>query len=251
MKKIVALSVLSFGLLGINQSRADILFSDNFNSYSPGNLVGQGSWAAHSGAGAKPVQVSGGAITLQQSAGSGEDVNHALGATMGAGNTWYYSFDVTASGSSAEVYFAMFLQGTSNFEGKLFVEPFAGSDFTLGISGSASTGPTTWGTGLSFGTDYRVVVAFNYDTKLASLWVNPTSEASPSVSNTGSFQDAATAIAFRQATPTSNSSQIIDNLVVATSFQEALTGVSVPESSSLALILIGGLAGLVALRRKR
>jgi hypothetical protein len=251
MKKIVVISVLSFGLLGINQSQANILYSDNFDSYTSANLVGQGGWAAHSGAGAKPVQVSGGAISLQQSSGSGEDVNLPLGATMGAGDIWYYSFDLTASGSSAEVYFAMFLQSTSNFEGKLFIEPFSGSDFTLGISGSASTGPTTWGSGLSFGTDYRVVVGFNYATELATLWVKPTSDASPSISNTGSYQDAATAIAFRQATPSSSSSQIIDNLVVATTFQEALTGVSVPEPSSLVLVLVGGLAGLVAWRRNR
>jgi hypothetical protein len=250
MKKIVVVSLLSFGLWGICQTQASVLFSDNFNSYSPGNLVSQGGWAAHSAAGIKPVQVSGGAITLQQSSGSGEDVNHNLGATMGAGDTWYYSFDVTVAGSGAEDYFAMFMQGTSFFEGKLFIEPFTGSDFTFGVSGSASTGPTTWGTGLNFGTDYRIVVSFDYNTELATLWVNPTSVASPSISNTGTFQDAATAIAFRQATPASISSQTIDNLVVATSFQEALTGVSVPEPTSLALGLVGGLAGLVALRRK-
>ena len=87
MKKIVVLFVLSFVLLGINQSQANILFSDNFNSYSPGNLVGQGGWAAHSAAGLTPVQVSGGTISLVQGSGSREDVNHDLGAIMGAGDT--------------------------------------------------------------------------------------------------------------------------------------------------------------------
>lgn len=247
MKKFVVVSLLSFGLWGIGQSQASVLFSDNFNSFSPGNLVGQGSWAAHSAAGVTPVQVSGGTISLDQGAGSREDVNHVLGATMGPGDTWYYSFDATVSADSSLVYFAMLLQGTSNFEGKLFVAPFAGSDFTFGVSGSASTGETTWATGLNFGTTYKVVVSFNYDTEVATLWVNPTSQASTSINNTGSFQDAATAIAFRQATG-STSVQQIDNLIVGTTFNDV---VPVPEPSTLALGLVGGFAGLVALRRKR
>jgi hypothetical protein len=248
MKKIVVLSVLSLFIVGIPQSRASILYSDNFNSFSDGNLVGQGSWTAHSGAGSIPVLVSGGAISLNQGSGSREDVNVPVGATMGVGDTWYYAFDATVSGGSTAVYFAMFMQGTSNFEGKLFIEPFTGYDFTFGISGGSET-VVNWGSGLTFGTDYRVVVSFNYDTKFSQLWVNPVSMASPSISTTGNFQNAATAFAFRQAA--GNSSQVIDNLVVATSFQEAFTGVAVPEPSTFALAIAGGLACLAALRRKQ
>jgi len=248
MKKFVVLSVLSLGLLGINQSQANILFSDNFNSYSSGNLVGQGGWAAHSAAGLTPVQVSGGAISLVQGSGSREDVNHGLGATMGAGDTWYYSFDVSVSGFSNIVYFSLFLQGTGNFDGKLFIAPSTASDFTFGLSGSSSSPATTWGTPLTYGTPYRIVVSYAFDTKAVSLWVNPLNQASASISDTSNFQDAVTAIAFRQAS--ASNTEVIDNLVVATTFQEALTGVSVPEPSTLALALVGGLAGLVALRRK-
>jgi len=235
------------------ESQASILYQDNFDSYTPGNLVGQGVWAAHSGAGLKPVQISAGAITLQQSAGSGEDVNAALGATMGAGDSWYYSFDVSVTGSSAENYFAMFMQGTSLFEGKLLVEPFAGSDFTFGVSGSANTvalGASTWGTGFTFGSTHRIVVGLNYDTKTATLWVDPASQTSTSLSNIGLYQNAVTSIAFRQSSPTSANYQVIDNLVVATSFQEALTGVAVPEPSTLAMAALGGFA-LLSLGFKR
>ncbi len=240
-------------IVSVHTTKADVLFSTNFNGYADGNLVGQDNWAAHSGAGNKPVQVSGGAITLQQSSGSGEDVNHDLGATMGAGDNWFYSFDVTVNGSSAENYFAMFLQGTGNFEGKLFVEPFTGSDFTFGISGSASTvaaGASTWATGLNFGTDYKVVVGFDYDSEVATLWVDPTSESSPSISNTGSFQDAATAIAFRQSSPTSDNSQTIDNLIVGTSFSDVVPAAA-PEPSTLALAALGGVTCLFGFRRRR
>jgi PEP-CTERM motif len=249
MKKIVVLSMLCIGFLGINQSQANILFSDNFNSYSSGNLVGQGGWAAHSAAGLIPVQVSGGAISLVQGSGSREDVNHDLGATMGAGDTWYYAFNVSVSGFSNIVYFASFLQGTANYEGRLFVGPSTGSDFTFGLSGTSSSMVSSWGTPLTYGTPYRVVVSYAFDTQAVSLWVNPVNQASTSISDTGSFQDAVTAISFRQAS--ASNTEVIDNLVVATTFQEALTGVSVPEPSTLALGLLGGLAGLVALRRKR
>jgi hypothetical protein len=92
------------------------------------------------------------------------------------------------------------------------------------------------------------VVSYAFDTKAVSLWVNPLNQASASISDTSNFQDAVTAIAFRQAS--ASNTEVIDNLVVATTFQEALTGVSVPEPSTLALALVGGLAGLVALRRK-
>ena len=53
-------------------------FVEDF-SYADGNLVGNGGWAAHSGAGNSPVQVSGGQITLNQGSGSREDVNRSIG----------------------------------------------------------------------------------------------------------------------------------------------------------------------------
>jgi hypothetical protein len=244
MKKFVVLSVLSFGLLGINQSQANILFSTNFNGYANGNIVGQDNWAAHSGSGSLPVQVVNGAFVLNQGSGSREDVNHGLGATMGAGDTWYYSFDVSVSGGNTSVYFAMFLQGTTIFDGRLYVTSFSGSDFTFGIGGS-SLGPT-WASGFSFNTVNKIVVSYDYTSKNATLWVNPTSSGSTSITYNTGYSDAVTAIAFRQAA--GNSVETIDNLVVGTTFNDV---VPVPEPSTVALGLVGGLAGLVALRRKR
>jgi hypothetical protein len=249
MKKIVILSLLAVNSLILsNISQASVLFSDNFSSYTNGNLVGQGGWAAFSAAGSTPVQVSGGSISLDQGAGSREDVDHDLGATLGTGDTWYYSMNVDVTANSSLVYFAMFLQGTGNFEGKLFVAPSTvGGDFVFGITGSASAAPTTWGTGLSFGTDYQIVVSYDFDTTNATLWVDPTSQSSTSVSNIGSFDDAATAIAFRQGTG-STSIQTIGNLIVGTTFGDVTPA---PEPSSIALATLGGLGYLIALRRKR
>jgi len=244
MKKIVVVSLLSFVLWGTCHSQAGVLFSANFDGYANGNLVGQDNWAAHSAAGLVPVQVVNGAIVLNQGSGSREDVNHDLGATMGAGDTWYYSFDASVSGGNTSVYFAMFLQGTTSFVGRLYVTPFSGSDFTFGLGGSSLA--STWASGFSFNTVNKIVVSYDYSSQIATLWVNPTSPSSTSITYNTTFSDAISAIAFRQAA--GNSSQTIDNLVVGTSFNDV---VPVPEPSTLALGLVGGLAGLVALRRKR
>lgn len=248
MKKLLFLSTIVLAV-SLVKSQADILYQDDFNSYADGNLVGQGGWAAHSGAGNKPVQVSAGTITLEQSAGSGEDVNHDLGATMGAGDKWFYSFDVSVSGSDSTVYFAHFLAGTF-YDGKLYVTPSTGPDFTFGLGSSSSSTAVNWASDLSFNHNYQVVLAYDYDSGDSTLWVDPTSEASTSITYDGSYSDAVTAMAFRQASPSSDNYQAIDNLVVATTFQEALTGVPVPEPATTALAALGGLA-LIGMGLKR
>lgn len=231
-------------------SKANVLYSTDFSTYTDGNLDGQDGWAAYSGAGNKLIQVSGGAITLEQSSGSGEDVSHDLGATIGAGDTWYYSFDLSVTASSTPIsstYFALFLQGTSAFEGKLYVDPFTGSDYTLGIQGGNET-RVDWSTGLNFASTHNVVVSFDYDTMLTTLWIDPTSESSTSVTTTGTYQDSATAFAFRQST--GNSFETIDNLKVGTTFADVVPG-AVPEPSTLAIASLGGLSCLLLFRKKR
>ena len=66
--------------------------------YSDGNLTNKAPWAAHSGGGTNPVQVSSGTIVLN---GTGEDVYAPVGVDMGAGEVWTMSFDVTVSGIGA------------------------------------------------------------------------------------------------------------------------------------------------------
>jgi hypothetical protein len=241
------LTVLTVGVLQLN-SQAARFYGETF-SYPDGALTTMSSplWTAHSGAGAKPVQVNSGAITLQQNAGSGEDLNRTTGFTMGAGDTWYAGFDVTVTGGNTDVYFASFLEGTSNFQDRTFVtSALSGGDFTLGL-GTGSTATAKWGTGLSFATTYRVVIAYSYDTKVNTLWVNPVLESDTSISLTSTYQSPITAFAIRQASPTSGSYQVIDNLAVGNSFADVVT---IPEPSSLALGVLG-IAGLALARRRK
>jgi len=124
----------------------------------------------------------------------------------------------------------------------LYVTPSTGHDFTFGLGSSSSSTAVNWASDLSFNHDYRVVIAYDYDSGDSTLWVDPTSEADTSITYDGAYSDAVTAMAFRQAYPSSDNFQVIDNLVVATTFQEALTGIPVPEPATMALAALGGLA---------
>jgi len=196
------------------------------------------------------VQVNGaGKAVIAQGAGSREDVNVPLGATISAGQIYYASFDVLIAGTApvTNVYFAHFKDAGagSNFNGRVFATTaVAGGDFTFGISDAVGTTPSaTFGSDFSFGTTYRLVVAYNFDLGTSQLWVNPTSMASPSITSTDvdTLQAMAT-FAFRQAA--GNTTQTIDNLAVATTFSEV-----VPEPSAALLVVIS-IATLAFRRRK-
>src|SRR5688572_806431 len=207
-----------FGLSSI--ASAAVLIDDSF-TYTDGNLVGNdpaigGACGEHSGAGAVPVQVSGGQISIAQGAGSREDVNSVYegGFVAGAGTKLYSAYDLTVNDPGAAItsaYFSHFMQGTTIFPARVWVTTPTTSGYRLAISMDGDLTDTTEGfTGdLSFGTTYRVVTLYDYDAQDGTLWIDPVSEASPSVTATDTtFSDEVTSYAFRQTT--GNSIQIID-----------------------------------------
>ena len=264
--RVLALSLVAAGLasslLPVTAGAA-VVFQDLFAT--DGNLAGVNGWYAHSGAGAKPIVISNGKFTLQQSALSGEDVNHPFAAQPNNAKT-YMSFTLTVpAGSvmgSANDYFIHFRPAptdTLNFVTRVFVgPPTAGGDYVIGVgSGSLTSTPlATWGSGLSFGTTYRVVAAYDAVTGASQLWIAPTNEGSTSVATAASAPVAAKplgSVAVRQASPTgATRSEIIGEITVATSFDDTI--VVVPGAtewglSALAALLV--LAGArFALRRR-
>src|SRR3990172_775580 len=44
-----------------------------------------------------------------------------------------------------------------------------------------------WASGLTFGTSYRVVSSYEYDTGVGELWINPVDESSTKISYTSTF----------------------------------------------------------------
>jgi hypothetical protein len=203
-------------------AHASILVSEPF-AYPDGNLVGNGGWAAHSGAGVIPVLVTSGRAQLAQGSGTREDANLAL-TPAGAGAVYYAGFDLTNSAGATAVYFAHFMTNATTFNTRLFVvpAPASGGDYGLGLSNSSTTpmGAAVWATGLSFGSTNRVIVSYNYDTGEQRLWLNPVDVNSPSISVSGAASAAINAFGLRQSG--GDSTQLIDNLAVATTFGEVV-----------------------------
>lgn len=246
MRKAMAVAIASF--LAASSAMAAVMVSETF-SHPDGKLVGTtpevgGIWAAHSATGSASVQVSSGKAVLVQGSGSREDVNVPTGSTMIAGDKWYAGFDLVNTGGNTNVCFAHFMQNTSNWSARTFVAtPDAGvpGDYVLGMGTSASSVSVKSTVGLTYGTTYRVVIAYDYNAKLSDLWINPVSEASPKITLTESYSTAHVAFGLRQSS--GNSTQTIDNLIVGTTFGEV-----VPEPAAAFLLL--GLGSLMVLRRR-
>jgi hypothetical protein len=239
--RLLAAAIVTAGLLTAPAS-AEIIFSDDF-SYPDGNLTDTANWAAHSGAGAKAIQVAGGEITLEQSAGSGEDVSRLLGRTMSAGEIFRFSFDITVNGTGPAntTYFAHFKDDGTGFNARTFVAaPSAGGDFTFGIGEtSGSTPDSLFSTDFSYGTTYRLFAQYDYDAGLSTMWID---DPSTTISSTSvDAMQGMSAMAFRQST--GNTTMVIDNLVV-----ESIS--AVPEPGSFAVLGLAA-AGLVVRRRRK
>jgi hypothetical protein len=241
MKKLILAAVMGVAL---NAAQATIYYNETF-SYPDGNLTNSSGnlWITHSGT--TQVGVTDGKAIL--SGANSADVHRDTGVAMGAGDVWYAGFDLTVSQVSGSIYFAHFLMGASTFGGKVMATtPSSGGDYRLGVSGISGTSVTNmWATDSDYGTTYRVVVSYNYDTGYSQLWIDPTQQSDTSLLSQGFATDEMTSFALRQATPANAST--IDNLIVATTFNEAL---GVPEPSSVALSVLGGFA-LLGLRARR
>ena len=259
MKNVV---LFSCGLaLTISTIQASPVFSDNFNSYTDGNLVGQGGWTITGTSTVNPIQVHSGVVSLLT---TGQDAYSAFGSAVstGAGGSVFAGLDLNVSAAQALgdyfLHYTATVGGTSGFYDKLFARS-SGSGFLLGIQDN--NGTTNWGsTVLSFNTTYRVVseedfvagglndtfavyvnptdlnVAGNNTPYLTATWNGPSAEAT-------SYAE----VSLRQGVATQAPTLTLYNLVVSTSFSDVA---AVPEPSALALVLVGGLAWSRVLRRK-
>jgi hypothetical protein len=268
MKKLLLLAASS---VAVTQSAlAAQYFVDDFNSYNNGNLagtsadaVGQGPWRQTGASATTPIQVVNGAVSLGT---SGQDVYAPLVSpiTLTDGSSFYIGLNVNvASAQSTGDYFLHWSTPsgtTSTFEERLFIKS-SGSGFVFGYDGS-SGGTVNYGTtALNFNTSYQLVLAYNVVTgplnDTFSLYLNPidqsvegnnTAYLNSGYVGTGAEQTTVSAINFRQGTAANAPSLTADNLVVGTTFADVTT---VPEPSTVALGILGGLIGVVAWKRRK
>jgi hypothetical protein len=240
-----------------SSATADLIVRDTF-SYADGSLTGKtpeigGTWTNHSGTAGQTQVVSGQASLVQT---QGEDNNTAFDTgAIGAGDVIYSGFDLTVptqANAPATGYFAHFKDAGNFFGSRVFITTPTTSGYRLGISGNSTlSAAETWATDLAFDTTYRVVTSYNYDTGATRMWIDPADESSTSIAADEGFSgDEFLSYAFRQfgTAAAGTSTQRIDNLQVATTFDEA--SIVVPEPATVALTLLAGL-GAVGFRRRR
>lgn len=239
MRKI-AFALITLGLVAAAApSMAANLVYDTF-SYPDGNLVPNGGWANYSGANVD-IQVVSGKVTGGGIPNNQND-DHLLFAPQPVNATTYACFDATIpapNGQPKPIYFAELKDGgAANLVSRVYVLPLASGGWTFGISHSstsATAGVTPWTAALNYGTTYHLVISYDPVNKSSSLWVNPSAESDPSVSNTNAAIAALAVSGFglRQsnsastlpASPayvgTADWNWVVDNVGVGTSFIDA------------------------------
>lgn len=270
--RIAALSAATMLAAG-SAARAAVFFTDGF-SYADGQLtaadatmingtganVSGGNWVNHSGQNGNFIQVVSGAAELLQP--GAEDANRDTGSTLAyGGNTWYYGLKFTVTdtrptsgtGTINPVYFIHFKESplSAQFRGRLYLTAGANAaNFSLGLSSSSvATGNgaiVPLGSDLLFGTQYTAMVSYTSDDNdtnaaltmdgFSSLWVNPVSQASPSVTDmspntniTGDATNPMKTLAIRQSATSGQNGPAkiaLDVVSIGDSFSDVLAGLS-------------------------
>jgi hypothetical protein len=250
---------LAFGY-SPSPASAAIIMDDDIAGYANGPLVGQGGWQAHSSAGSKAVQVSGGTIRLEQSSGLGEDVNKRWFVPRSATAKTYASFHLKVQpgsviGTSTD-YFAHFRPGaldTNNFETRVAIGGVDASHYSIWVNGVV-----IWPVALAMGNTYRIVTSYDGATGASQLWVDPAAEESASIT-TGADGAASgrqlESYAFRQASPPGATSfQIVNDIAVGTAFADVNRSTRAPmlDAWNFIAFAIGlALVGAVFMRSRR
>jgi len=228
---------------------AVVLLHDQF--FEDGILAGKtpmpgpgAAWNPGSATGVNAVTVvNGEAVLIQTDAGvNGEDIANVF-ADQSATATTYARFDfrlpaaenatvATDPDVTGEGVFFVTLRGTSASTSQRarvgVLGPAGSGDFRLAINADNSNigAGGIWPSDLAFDTTYRAVISFDASLAESKLWIDPVDETSASVSHTGASTSIGTIInriILRQADDYAGK-QFVDNVVVATTFAEALNG---------------------------
>jgi PKD repeat protein len=166
----VSLTISSFG------------FAQDFSTYGTGNLVGQSNWVQYSTQSTVPLQVSGGRVVIP--GGQTADNQDAYKNFTQTNATLFYGLTLTvtsAVNNTAPSYFtALYTDndalGYANFRLSTKAGDAYLTNCLLGLRVTGQSGdPYTFGTALSTGLQYRVILQAPAGYTSALLYVNPTS----------------------------------------------------------------------------
>lgn len=239
-----------------------VVFSDDFNTDSDGNLVGQNGWTQTGSTTTTPIQVSSGAVSV---GGSGQDAYKALSSTVSAaaGTSFYVAADIVVTETHSADYFLHVVANggdTSGFFDLLAVKGGTGSTFLFGIAPNTGATLAYGSTALSINTDYRIVLEYTFvngggagsGNDQMTLYVNPTSSVEgnnssyvtyTAANNGGTDPTSFGAINFRQGS--SGPVETVDNLTAGSNFNDV---VPVPELAAWGAISAAGLFSICGIR---
>jgi hypothetical protein len=240
-------------LLPAATSRAAIVFSEDFNSYAAGNLVGQGGWVQLGASAVNPVQVDG---TKVVNMSTDQDVQKPFSSVVSRsggeanGESITAEFDVNLSSSGNDDFFAHISvsPGNTTFFNRFYTQAgSAAGTFNLGLAASAPSGGVVnlnYGGDLNIGQTYRVKSIWTFvpgaSNDILSLSVDGASYIAPFAWDSGTGEPNNLGVFnLRQAAGNAAGVASIDNIVV-----EHV----VPEPATLALAAV--CLGIVAARRR-
>ncbi len=221
-----------------------ILFSDNF-SYPDGPLWLQGSWATHAsptGTNFSQLLVTNGMAQLSRSHAEDLAANLTGGPiAISSGAVLYTGFkmlltDLPTSGGNYFIHLKDSATGLT-FRGKVFVSTAgaATNKYRVGVSVSANDPSPSYPRDLSLNQPYVVVTRYAVGTAETAIWVNPTSESSPSVAATDNLLTSdINAIGLRE--DTGIGTNYLDNLVISGSSFSDVIPIVAPETLQFGLV---------------
>lgn len=209
------------------------LMDEGFDYDTGGDIVNVtgGYWNTHSGTPGQ-MQVGSGVVTVTDA--NSEDVNaQFIGAPFTATNATalYSSFVVNFSALPVftNVYFAHFKDATSGgFFGRLYgdVSTATPGFYRLGIGNKSTTGSPGLSTqDLTPGVNYTVVTRLNLANGLCTLWINPTNESSPSVTDNTAAGAPTPITSYALRESSGEGTLTIDNLKVGLNFLSVITNI--------------------------
>jgi hypothetical protein len=223
------------------------VLTDNFDSYNPGDLVGQGGWTQTGSTATNPIQVvnQSGADDAVVLGTSGQDVfkafTSAVSHTDGFGIQTEFSLLVTSADSTGDYFLHLTSSGASHYQ--RVSAKSSGSGFVLGLL-EASGGTTTFGaTELTLGTEYAVDVLWNFvpgdDNDTFALTVDNLPYLAHTWTSTSDEPTTVAAVNLRQGAAADAPIVAVDDLLVSV----------IPEPASVALLGLG--AGVLGIFRRR
>ncbi|MGV3504080.1 MAG: T9SS type A sorting domain-containing protein [Adhaeribacter sp.] len=223
-----------------------LLLEEPFD-YPAGALLTDHHWSAHSGAGTRPLAVTGSGLSYPGYAASGlaaalvasgEDVHRSF-APVYPRSPVYVSFLVKAANAPVAGDYFLHLGpdplGTS-FRCRVYVRKTASNKVQFGISGSGSS-PEYSSQEYDLDAPHLLVLQYSFDEtgNLSQLFVNPSSDSEPATATVSAAEAGTTSpaslgsLALRQGS--SSPELLVDEIRVATTYRLAKTGLDSREPS--------------------